>query len=285
MLTKQEDLSVVATSSNGLGTYTVVANTELTGIAAVRLEALADDRQPKKGPGRAPDGNFVLTEFELSAAPKSDPGKATKIGLENAQADFSQDVYNVATAIDGNMASTGNGWAIAPKVGVNHLASFELKQDVGYDGGTILTFLLHQQFSSGQHSLGLFRLSVTTSTGPILLEGLPKTVTDILAVAANQRDDKQKADLLAYYRGVDGELKKLQNALAKAKQPRAVDPKLKQLRDKLAEVGKPLPVDLKLAQLRADVKLSETLLKKPRLTAAQDVAWALINSPAFLFNR
>ncbi|MBP90292.1 MAG: hypothetical protein CMJ64_26905 [Planctomycetaceae bacterium] len=284
-LTKQEDLSVVATSSNGLGTYKVVANTDLKGITAVRLEALADDRQPKKGPGRSPDGNFVLTEFELSAAPKSEPDKTAKIALENAQADFSQADYNVATAIDGNMASTGNGWAIAPKVGVNHVSSFETKHDVGHDGGTILTFLLHQQFSSGQHSLGRFRLSVTTSTGPILLEGLPQNVTDILAVATDQRDDKQKADLLAYYRGIDGELKKLQTALANAQQPRPVNPKLQQLRDNLAEVSKPLPVDLKLAQLRADVELSEQQLKNPRLTAAQDIAWALINSPAFLFNR
>lgn len=284
-LTKQEDLSILATSSNGLGTYKVIAHTDAKGITAVRLEALADDRQPKKGPGRSSDGNFVLTEFELTAAPKSDPSKAVKIGLENAQADFSQDSYNVATAIDGDMAPTNNGWAIAPKAGVNHVASFETKEDVGHDGGTVLTFLLHQQFQSGQHSLGRFRLSITTSTGPILLEGLPKDVTDILAVAADQRNDEQKAALTTYYRSIDGELKKLQTTLAQAKQPRPVDPKLQQLRDKLAEVSKPLPVDFKLAQLRADIELSEQQLKNVRLTAAQDITWALINSPAFLFNR
>ena len=284
-LTRQEDLSVVATSSNGLGTYKVVTNTDLKGITAVRFEVLADDRQPKKGPGRAPDGNFVLTEFELSAAPATEPDKATKIGLENAQADFSQADYDVATAIDGNRAATGNGWAISPEAGVNHTASFETKQDLGYDGGTVLTLLLHQQYQSGQHSIGRFRLSVTTSTGPIQLEGLPTSVTDTLAVAADRRNDEQQAALLDYYRGIDGELKKLQTALAQARQPRPVDPKLKQLRDRLAEAGKPLPVDLKLAQLRADVALSEKLLKNSRLTAAQDLAWALINSPAFLFNR
>ena len=129
-LTKQKDLSVLATVSNGIGAYKVVAETDLQGITAVRLEALSDDRQPKKGPGRAPDGNFVLTEFELTAAPKSDPDQAAKIGLQNPQADFSQDGYHVATAIDGNMAAAGNGWAISPKTGVNHLACFETKQDL-----------------------------------------------------------------------------------------------------------------------------------------------------------
>ena len=113
----------------------------------------------------------------------------------------------------------------------------------------MLTFLLHQNLQTGQHSLGRFRLSVTNSAGPILLDGLPQNVTDILVVAAEQRDDKQRAELLAYYRTIDNELKKRQTQLANAKQPRPVDPMLKQLRDKLAEVSQPLPADLKLSQL------------------------------------
>jgi hypothetical protein len=32
------------------------------------------------------------------------------------------------------------------------------------------------------------------------------------------------------------------------------------------------------------LKEAETLLANPRLAAVQDLAWALINSPAFLFN-
>jgi len=44
-------------------------------------------------------------------------------------------------------------------------------------------------------------------------------------------------------------------------------------------------VDPHLAQLRRDVELSRKQLENARLTAAQDLAWALINNPAFLFNR
>ena len=40
------------------------------------------------GPGRAPDGNFVLTELEVSAAPKSDAKAAKKLVLEKPLADF-----------------------------------------------------------------------------------------------------------------------------------------------------------------------------------------------------
>ena len=67
--------------------------------------------------------------------------------------------------------------------------------------------------------------------------------------------------------------------------PLPIDQKLKELRDTLAELSKPVPLDPKLVQLRQDVEMSKQQMANPRLTAAQDLAWALINSPAFLFNR
>ncbi len=284
-LAKQDDLSVTARNSNGLGVYKFVADTDLTGIRAVRLEVLADDKQPKKGPGRAKDGNFVLCDFELWAAPKSEPKKSAKVGLENAQADFSQAGYAIATAIDGVVQPSGNGWAIAPQVGKNHVACFDTAAPVGAEGGAVLTFLLNHTFSSGEHSIGRFRISVSTTPGPTLLDQTPEQITKILAIAADQRDDKQAAALAEYYQGIDTQLKKLREALAQSKQPRAVDPQLKQRQDALALASKPLPIDPKLAQLQSDVALSKKQLGKLRLTGAQDMTWALINSPAFLFNR
>ena len=119
----------------------------------------------------------------------------------------------------------------------------------------------------------------------ILLDGVPAEIAAILTVAREKRDDKQKSALLDYYRGADGNLKKLQRALADARKRRPVDPKLKGLRDRLAEASRALPIDPTLSRLRQDVELSEKQLKNQRLTGAQDITWALINSPAFLFNR
>jgi DNA repair ATPase RecN len=60
--------------------------------------------------------------------------------------------------------------------------------------------------------------------------------------------------------------------------------RLKQV-ETLAAAAKQKPIDPKIQQLRDEVQLSARQLEKARITFAQDLAWALINSPAFLFNR
>ena len=45
-----------------------------------------------------------------------------------------------------------------------------------------------------------------------------------------------------------------------------------------------LTLDPKLVQIRQDVKQSEAQVASKRLTGVQDLTWALINTPAFLFN-
>lgn len=62
-------------------TYTVTANTLLTAITGFRLEALADASLPGSGPGRAADGNFVLTFFEVDAVAIPEPSAFMLMGL------------------------------------------------------------------------------------------------------------------------------------------------------------------------------------------------------------
>src|SRR5262249_47646418 len=158
---------IVASGKAGTGVYTLAAETELKGITAIRLEALIDDSLPKKGPGRNKDGNFVLNEVDVKAAPKGKPGPGQKVGLQNARADFSQTNFDVALAIDGNDNAANMGWAVSPQGGVVHWAVFEPKQPLGGDGGTVLTFALTQIFRQGDFGLGRFRISVTTAKAPI----------------------------------------------------------------------------------------------------------------------
>ncbi len=67
-------------------------------------------------------------------------------------------------------------------------------------------------------------------------------------------------------------------------QPLPIDPTLLELRGRLAEASLPIPPDARLAQLRSDAAIGAEQVAARRLTAAQDIAWALINSPSFLFN-
>jgi hypothetical protein len=280
-LTREADNSVIASGSNGKAEYSLSATTDLSGITAVRLEMLTDDRLEGKGPGRG-NGNFVLGEIELQAAAKSDPEEFTKVKFNAASADFSQANYEVAKAIDGQPGGANAGWAIAPQQGKDHTAVFNVEQPFGAEGGTLLRFVMHQPYDDS-HTLGKFRLSVTTRKGP-LPSGIPENIKKLLEIAEDKRDDKQKAELTKYYLENDAEWKALEKGLADAKMPLPVDPKLKELRDQLAALEKVPRADPKHDRLRHDLDLSTQQLTQRRLIGAQDLAWALINTPAFLFN-
>ena len=284
-LTLESDQSIFVTEKKGVGSYKLVANTNLIGITAIRIEALTDERLPKNGPGRAGSGNFVLSEFEVKAAPADKPEEAKPVALHNAQADFSQGGFSVNDAIDGKATGGNNGWAIAPEMGKNHVATFELKEPIGDRSGTVLTFELKHLRPDKVHALGKFRISVTTSPSPVKLEGLPSNIVNLLTTAPDKRNAKQQENLLAYYRTIDEGLIRRLAVIAESKKPLPIDPKLKKLQENLEYVSLPLAKDGKLAQLERAVKLSAEQLEKGRLAGVQDISWALINSPAFLFNR
>src|SRR5581483_5505582 len=147
------------------------------------------------GPGRAANGNFVLTEFVVTAVARADlpqklPASVARsvgslaaplgagvfgtaaavrgdgqslirsVALHKAQADFSQEGFPVASALEANPAK---GWAIAPQFGKAHVAGFETKAPLSISGGVMLTFTLGHRYAPQKiHNLGRFRLSVTS---------------------------------------------------------------------------------------------------------------------------
>jgi hypothetical protein len=283
-LEQREDGSIAASGDeNGQGTYTVVAETEATGVRAFRLEVLSDPGLPAQGPGRAGDGNFVLNEIEVFAAPLTDPTQVRKLTLKDPMVDFSQANFSIAAAIDGNDKDPAQGWAVSPAIGVPHWATFQLAEPLDFPGGTLLTVKMTQNFQSKEHSIGRFRLSLSTQEQPVGL-GLTDEFAAIVSAGEGDRTDEQRAAVLAYFKATDEPFRQKTAALAEARKPLPEDPKLVQLRQRLAEAEQPIPEDPTLARLRADLAMSANQLEARRLTAAQDIAWALINSPAFLFN-
>jgi hypothetical protein len=228
------------------------------------------------------NGNFVLTEFQLQAAPATDPGQLSPVRLTDPQADFTQQGFDIGQSIDGEARNQG-GWAVSPAGGVVHWATYQTQQPVGFEGGTVLRFVLDQYHNAQDHRLGRFRISVTASDRPVGLT-LPESLRAVLATDAEHRDQAQQNVLTGYFRTIDSELRTRQAELAAANKPLPVDPGIEQRQAHLDDVSGPIAEDARLVQLRSDHAHSARQLANRRLTLAQDLAWALINSPAFLFN-
>ncbi len=141
-------------------TYTLVLETDRTGVDALRLEALTDDRLPKRGPGRVAHGNFVLGEIEVAVAPKGSPAKEQPVKLVGARADVEQPSYPVANAIDGK---GDTGWAVdagPAALNHNHTASFRFERPVGFPEGSRFVVRLRHQ-GAPQHLIGRPRISLS----------------------------------------------------------------------------------------------------------------------------
>ncbi|MBI1312787.1 DUF1553 domain-containing protein [bacterium] len=280
-LERLDDRSIQASGKADKGAYTVTLKTTLKGITGFRIEALPYQKEKGVGPGIPENGNFVVTEFELHAGSSAKPNELKKVALQNAQADFLQEGFNAALTVDGN-AGNQNAWALHPAGGVVHWLTFETKEPIGSDESTTLKLIIHQNHDAKEHLLGRFRISATTTKSPGL--SLPESLSAIAAVEDAQRTDAQKATLLDWFRKSDTGLFNRNKSIAEAKQPVPEDPGVTKRKSTLQFVSRPVQDDPQLLQLRKDSEFSKQQASAVRLTAAQDLAWALINSPEFLFN-
>jgi hypothetical protein len=263
------------------GNYLLLGKTDLQGITGIKLEMLPDDRLPSNGPGLAPDGNFVLGEFVVTtdaADAKRKRGSGVAQTLKNPKADFEQASFPIGEAL--KKGNRDKGWAVSPDTGFRHEAIFAFEKPITNEGGTSFSIQMTSNFRNGKYNPGRFRLWITTS--PTIRFGVPKTVADALKAA--KRSPAQNAELAAHFLNQFRDYQTQKKTLANAKKPLPIDPQLIALETKHVNAQNPITLDPKLIQLRRDSDLSAKQLTNKRLTAAQDLAWALINSPAFLFN-
>ncbi|MBA4150267.1 MAG: DUF1549 domain-containing protein [Verrucomicrobia bacterium] len=203
---KQSDHSLLALgSSPPYSGYTFVAKTKATNITGVRVEAIADPNLPNGGPGRAPNGNFVLSEISLEITPLDDRSRTNQITFTNATADFSQPGFPVSTAIDGTTTNK-LGWAgedLPGRRNRNRTAVFETEENFGFHAGTLLTFDLKQVYG-GELTLGRFRLSILTEKRSLQADPLSQTQRDILAKTPSKRSKAEQRELFTVYRLTEG---------------------------------------------------------------------------------
>jgi len=252
-------------------------------ITGLRLEAIPDVRLPNGGSGRAPDGSFVISELEVSAAPVSRTRDENRLTLRKPLADFSADGFAVDAVTDAAASSTTRGWSVAPRQQELHWAVFELDGVPPLAETMRLQLTIIQNFKSGKHDLGRFRVSVTTAAKPLSI-GVTSRAAELAAIPRGQRSPAEAAELAAIVAARDPLREKLAAEFAAAARPIPPDPRLVALAGDLAEAQKPVVDGPAILRLRADVATSTNQVSERRLTAVQDLAWALINSPAFFFN-
>ena len=111
--------------------------------------------------GAAASALALATHAEVAATTAGkDPAQPVKI--KSATADFSQQGYPIAHAIDGN---PGTGWAVYPEMGKPHAAVFLFDAPIAGPAGQ-LTITLDFQFGQS-HQFGRFRLSVADAADPL----------------------------------------------------------------------------------------------------------------------
>ena len=204
ILNKLEDKSLLVDFSVPANdTYVVTYETTLEKITAIRLETLSHKSLPSNGPGRAENGNFVLTEFEITAEligdDKVEPRPVT---IARAVADHSQEGYSVSDSIDGK---PDTGWAINVKSGpanVNREAIFFPSEPIHSGSGVRLTIKMHHDLNTN-YLVGCFRLSV--SDQPIEVLSVPKAIRDIATLEKGQRTAPQQQQLEDAYKTTDKE--------------------------------------------------------------------------------
>ncbi len=210
VLRAAKDGSVVAAGKvPSKETYTVETKTALSKVTGFRLEAIEPASAKKKGPGRSKDGNFVLTHFTVMVQLPGEE-KARAVALTNATADFSQDQFDVASAL---LGKDSTGWAVAPQMDRSHVAVFECKEPLTLPEGARLIFTLDHQYEEG-YTLGQFRLAATEGASPLHADTMADTVVEALDTPPELRTAKQRDALAKFFREqVDPEAKKLQAAL------------------------------------------------------------------------
>ncbi|HUG70338.1 MAG TPA: PSD1 and planctomycete cytochrome C domain-containing protein [Pirellulaceae bacterium] len=201
-LTVLEDLSVlVGGASPGNDDYELVFADLAADVTAIRLEAITHESLPHGGAGRAFNSNFVLSEFEAHVSSQDDSASPTKVVLASASADYSQQHFEVAQSIDGNL---GTGWAVdGPTRKENSTAVYLLDKPLRLSGGSTLQIALRHRYGS-THTIGRFRISV--SNDPSF--AIPPEASKALATATDNRSGAQRKLLADHFLShvADGEI-------------------------------------------------------------------------------
>src|SRR5262245_33145420 len=167
-------------------TYRIVIKTDLKEIAAVRLRTLTHPSLPRKGPGRAGNGNFVLTDFQITLG-------GQELEFKTAYADHEQPSYPASNAIDNDPKT---GWAINVGYGqtatlnADHEAVFVLEKPVPIPAGQSLEVKLFHN-ANADYLIGRFAIDIIDHT-PAKTVVIDEPLLAALQLPPEKRTPEQK---------------------------------------------------------------------------------------------
>lgn len=156
----------------------LACNVDKMQIQAIRIEALAHDSLPNKGPGRADNGNFVLSDLQLTVKGATD--SASKLIAARATHQQDSGSLSVAASIDSDPVT---GWAVDGQIGKDQAAVFQLEHPLMIDAPAEIVVGLKFNHPNAKHSMGRFRVSVSSDPNamPAVGEtGPPQPVVEAL---------------------------------------------------------------------------------------------------------
>ena len=157
-------------------TYDVMVLPGKKRITALRLEVLPDDSHPEKGLGRASDGRFILSAFEIRNTTFSESQEPPLVYMSRAEADINQKLKEDPVVFDmfpGSIESAvateggggfgfGGGWSIVDDERRKaHEAIFLPLEPLDTNDASVLRFSLHQSGGKFKSLIGRFRISYT----------------------------------------------------------------------------------------------------------------------------
>ncbi|MDB4413320.1 PSD1 and planctomycete cytochrome C domain-containing protein [Pirellulaceae bacterium] len=200
--------------------YTLVFEAPGASVTGLQLEVLTNKRLPKSGPGRAPNGNFVLSEVRSYVSSEPKFKKHQQITFAAAEADFAQTKFSAVGVLSKTVKS---GWAISPKMAQPHQLIIFAEKPVSVEGDQFIQVVLDQNYG-GAHTIGCFRIQAISGYDPI--RSLPVNVKSIVRAGREKRTAAEQEIIDNYVASISPETKAISSELANHKKNAPKSPEM-----------------------------------------------------------
>lgn len=202
-LKKLADNSLLVSGEiNSQDVYTIAARTNLTGITAIRLEAIPDESLPGGGPGRDLYGNFVLNGFEVQINAVNNLAKKEAVIFTDALSDDGS-VKNLLRKDFSNWRIEATNDAVR----MPRQAVFVAQTPFGDTSGTEIEIKLRHYTPTVNQTIGRFRLYITTANKPTSIANIAVKLRPLQNKPLEERNKEERANLEQYYLSIAPSLK------------------------------------------------------------------------------